>query len=126
MKCELTYEEYIKTMKEMSSKEDLSNFRKNCPITPVLVMLQGKWKNHILFEMSMHDSIRFGELKKALPEITNTMLTTTLRELECYGLIDRIQYNEIPPHVEYSLADKGRDLRPIYYEMFMWGMKHNS
>lgn len=74
--------------------------------------------------MCKHDTMRFGQLKSALPQITNTMLTSTLRELEVGNLITRIQYNEIPPHVEYSLSDKGKDLMPIYYEIYKWSCKH--
>ena len=98
--------------------------RVECLIGPVLRELQGRWKNHVLFEMSKRRSIRFNELKKALPDITNTMLSSTLRDLEDDGLVDRAQYNEIPPHVEYSLTEKGRDLIPVWYEMFKWGMKY--
>ena len=56
--------------------------------------------------------------------ITNTMLTTSLRELESDGLISRKQYNEIPPHVDYSFTQKGKDLLPIFYEMTKWGFKY--
>ena len=68
--------------------------------------------------------IRFGELKKELGGITNTMLTSSLRELEQDGLVNRMQFNEIPPHVEYSLSDKGKDLLPVFYEMTKWGFKY--
>ena len=68
--------------------------------------------------------MRFGELRKALSGITNTMLTNVLRDLEADGLVDRIQYNEIPPHVEYSLTDKGRDLLPVFYAITDWGLKY--
>jgi len=54
------------------------------------------------------------------------MLTATLRELETDGLVNRVQYNEIPPHVEYSLTEKGNDLLPIFYEIAKWGVKHND
>ena len=79
---------------------------------------------HILFEIGKHDVIRFGELKRALPFITNTMLTATLRELEAESLINRQQFNEIPPHVEYSLTEKSKDLMPIFYQVHIWGTKH--
>ena len=65
--------------------------------------LQGIWKFQILYELCIKDPIRFGELRKNIAGITNTMLTSSLRELERDGLVSRIQYNEIPPHVEYSL-----------------------
>jgi len=117
----MTYEEYLQRVKTGITTES-----GNCPVTPVLLMLQGKWKNQILYELCMRDNIRFGEFKKALPEITNTMLTTTLRELEADGLVHREQFNEIPPRVEYSFTDKGRDLLPIFYATTIWGLKHFS
>ena len=87
-------------------------------------MLQGRWKFQIIYELCIKSPIRFGELKKELGGITNTMLTSSLRELEQDGLVDRIQFNEIPPHVEYSLSDKGKDLLPVFYEMTKWGFKY--
>ena len=65
--------------------------------------------------------MRFGELKKAYPRITNTMLTNTLRDLESLGIIRREQFNEIPPHVEYSLTEKGKALLPVFFEISKWG-----
>ena len=52
------------------------------------------------------------------------MLTASLRELEKDGLVSRIQFNEIPPHVEYSLTDKGKALLPVFYEMTKWGFRY--
>ncbi len=114
----ITYDEFLKSIKSIKPSVN------ECHVSHSLVMLQGKWTNHVLFELCKKDSIRFGELRKALPEITNTMLTTTLRELESYELVNRIQYNEIPPHVEYSLTEKGKDLIPIYYEIYKWTIKY--
>ncbi|WP_330601665.1 winged helix-turn-helix transcriptional regulator [Butyrivibrio sp.] len=70
--------------------------------------------------------MRFGQLKKDLPGITNTMLTKSLRELEDDGLVTRIQFNEVPPHVEYSLSDMGKDLFPVFYSIMNWGFKHEK
>ena len=116
---EMNYEEYKEKVK-LGVLTDAGN----CPVTPLLEMLQGKWKFQILYELCIKDPIRFGELKKAIEGITNTMLTTSLRDLEKDGLVSRIQFNEIPPHVEYSLTDKGKDLLPIFFEMTKWGFKH--
>ena len=91
----MSYEEYLEKVKTGILTED-----GNCPVTPLLIMLQGKWKTQVLYEFCINDRMRFGELKKALPGITNTMLTNTLRDLEKDGLIIREQFNEIPPHVE--------------------------
>ena len=121
MKEPMTYEEYLRDVKK-GIVTDLGN----CPVTPLLLMLQGKWKTQILYELCIHDTVRFGLLKKELPGITNTMLTKSLRELEDDGFINRIQYNEIPPHVEYTFTEKGRDLMPIFYQIMLWGFKHES
>ena len=117
----MSYEEYL-----IKVREGIVTDRGNCPVTPLLVMLQGKWKTQVLYEFCIHERIRFGELKKSLPGITNTMLTNTLRELEKDGLILRRQFNEIPPHVEYSLSDMGRDLLPVFYAIMVWGFKHEK
>ena len=91
---------------------------------PVVEMLQSKWKLQLLYWLIIKSPMRFGELKKALRGITNTMLTNVLRELEEDGFVCREQFNEIPPHVEYSLTEKGQDLLPIIYAITAWGMKH--
>ncbi len=96
----------------------------NCPVIPLISMLQGKWKMQIIYELCIKKPMRFGELRKVIPDITNTMLTNALRELESDGLVSRVQFNEIPPHVEYSLTDKGEDLLPVFYTMTKWGFKY--
>ncbi|MCI1722492.1 MAG: helix-turn-helix transcriptional regulator [Lachnospiraceae bacterium] len=98
----------------------------NCPVTPVISMLQGKWKLQIIYELCIKAPMRFGELKKMLGNVTNTALTNALRELEDNDLIHREQFNEIPPHVEYSLTDKGKDLLPVFNAIANWGLKYIS
>ncbi len=98
----------------------------NCPVTPVISMLQGKWKLQIIYELCIKAPMRFGELKKMLGNVTNTALTNALRELEENELIHREQFNEIPPHVEYSLTDKGKDLLPVFNAIANWGLKYIS
>ena len=115
----MTYEEYLRDVKK-GIVTDLGN----CPVTPLLLMLQGKWKTQILYELCIHDTVRFGTLKKELPGITNTMLTNALKELEADGLVHRQQFNEIPPHVEYTLTTKGQDLLPVFYAIAQWGLAY--
>ena len=112
----MSNEEYLTRVKE-GIVTDLGN----CPVTPLLLMLQVKWKTQILYELCIHDTVRFGVLKKELPGITNTMLTNALRELEADGFVHREQFNEIPPHVVYSFTERGRDLLPVFYEIMRWG-----
>lgn len=102
----MTYDEYLRDVKKGILTE-----RGNCSVTPLLIMLQGKWKTRILYELCIYDTVRFSVLKKELEGITNTMQTNALRELEADGLIRREQFNEIPPRVEYSFTERGRDSR---------------
>jgi len=120
-KAYMSYEEYLEKVKKGIVTKD-----GNCPVTPLLVMLQGRWKSQLMYEMCIYDTVRFGQLKKYLPGITNTMLTKSLRELEEDGLIHREQFNEIPPHVEYSLAEMGRDLLPVFYAIMNCGFKYEE
>lgn len=97
-----------------------------CPIRKALGLLNGKWRTYVLYELCRSPTMRFGELKRAIPLITNTMLTSTLRDLEKLGIVYRQQFNEIPPHVEYSLTENGKALFPIFYEIAKWSEKHLS
>lgn len=117
MKKEMTAEQYLQRIMTEEVKD-------NCPMRRTLELLSGKWRTHIIYELCKHPSLRFGELKKAYPYITNTMLTNTLRDLEKIGIVHREQFNEIPPHVEYSLTEKGRELLPVFYEIAKWGEKN--
>ncbi|MBR6950267.1 MAG: helix-turn-helix transcriptional regulator [Oscillospiraceae bacterium] len=117
----MSYEEYLAGL-----KQGIVTKNGNCPVTPLLVMLQGRWKAQVMYELCMYGTVRFGRLRKDLPGITSTMLTRALRELEEDGLISREQFNEIPPHVEYSLTEMGRDLLPVFYAIMNWGFRHEK
>ncbi len=117
MKKELTPKEYLNRVLNNDVSDD-------CPMRRTLALLSGKWRTHVIYELCRRPTLRFGELKRAIPNITKTMLTSTLRELEEAGIVSRRQYDEIPPRVEYSLTDKGRDLLPAFTELAAWGEKH--
>lgn len=119
MKKDIRPKEYIEKLKEKPSDG-------NCPIRKTLELLSGKWRTYVLFELCKNPVCRFGELKKAIPGITNTMLTSTLRELENRGIVNRKQYNEIPPRVEYSLTENGKALLPIFVEIGKWSDKFGA
>lgn len=119
MNKSMTYEEFKSRVGSVILTE-----KGNCPVTPVVQMLQGKWKLQIIYELCIQSPMRFGALKKVLAPITNTMLASALRELEQDKLVERQQYNEIPPRVEYSLTQKGKDLLPVFYAISQWGMKY--
>ncbi len=97
---------------------------KSCPITATMQVLGGKWKV-ILINAIYHTSpARFGELKRSVKGITQSMLTQQLRELEEDGLISRKIYAEIPPRVEYTLTEFGLTLSPIMQSMAKWGEEY--
>ena len=89
-------------------------------------IIQTKWCGRILLELCQKSPQRFGELRKAVPEISNVVLTSALKTLVGKGLVIRTQFNEIPPHVEYSLTDLGRSLKPILDAMQSWGEEYKA
>lgn len=111
------YENFINNLKDYQGNPQ-------CSVLQSLEILQGKWTSRIIFYLLKNDHMRFGELKKSIPQITNTMLTSTLRKLEQEGIVLRKQYNEIPPRVEYALTENGNALLPVFYELGKWGKHH--
>lgn len=112
-----------KMMKEIN--DILGIPEKKASVDKIIPLLHGKWELQIMLEIVRADVLRFGECKKLLPGITNSVLTAALRNLEAWGLISRTQYNEIPPRVEYSPTRKGQSLLPICYEIIKWGSKNS-
>ncbi|WP_312855486.1 winged helix-turn-helix transcriptional regulator [Litoribacterium kuwaitense] len=95
-----------------------------CKAETALDILVGKWKHKILFQLTKHEVLRFNELKRAIPGITQKMLTVQLRELEAEGIVGRKVYSQIPPKVEYSITEYGKTLQPILEAMHDWSEKH--
>ncbi len=100
----------------------------DCPLLLTQRVIFGKWKLSILWFLNKHESMRFGELKKAFddPTLTQKMLTQHLRELENDLLIERRVYNEVPPRVEYSLTEIGNRFGPIINSMEKWGIEYKE
>lgn len=92
-----------------------------CPVEATVSLIEGKWKCVILWHLREEGTLRFGELRKLLPDVTQRMLTNQLRELEDDGLVHRVVYAQVPPKVEYSLSDRGRTLSPILDALKGWG-----
>lgn len=88
-------------------------------------LLSGKWKLEIMWLLNQR-MYRFGELRKAIPGITQHMLTTQLRELEADGLVSRTIYAEVPPRVEYEITEKARGLGPTMAALHAWWAKYGA
>ena len=108
--------------KDRTNKVSCNNYR--CEIEITLEIISGKWKSLILWNLGNHGVIRFNEFRRIIPEITQKMLTQQLRTLEEDGLINREIYNQVPPMVEYSLSEEGKELIPILERMDEWGKNH--
>ncbi len=95
----------------------------DCPVEAALNRIGGKWKGLIVLRLLVRTR-RFNELLRSLPGCTQRMLTNQLRELEADGIVHRKVYAEVPPRVEYSLTEMGRELLPVVRTMCEWGQKH--
>ncbi len=92
-----------------------------CALRRVLDAVGGKWKILILCALNEGGTLRYGQLRRMVYGITNTMLANSLKDLMESGLVVRRQYNEMPVRVEYGLAEKGETLIPILLELKEWG-----
>jgi DNA-binding HxlR family transcriptional regulator len=109
---------------KLQSKKNMVFDENSCPVTATMQVLGGKWKL-ILINAIYHTSpARFGELKRSVKGITQSMLTSQLRQLEDDGVISRKIYAEIPPRVEYTLTEFGLSLSPIVQSMAEWGKQY--
>ncbi len=91
----------------------------------VVNMIGGKWKLRIIYMLAFHEMLRYGELKRLLAPITHKMLAAQLKELERDGLVNRKEYHQVPPKVEYSLTQMGRDLEPVVKEIHRWILQYD-
>lgn len=94
-----------------------------CPYVTAQKILTGKWTLLILYHLSIK-IMRFNELQRALPELTQATLTKQLRMMEENGLIIRTVYNQIPPKVEYELSDLGKQFQPVLDALEIWGIQY--
>lgn len=92
-------------------------------IKAALKVLSGKWTLMILCQLTKR-VVRFNELKRTIPGITQHMLTSSLRELEANGIIQHTIYAEVPPRVEYKMTPHGRSLKPVIEALADWGSLH--
>lgn len=92
----------------------------NCPIRNILSRIGDKWSMLVLYTLETDEAKRFKELQRNISDISQKMLTATLKMLEADGLVKREAFAEVPPRVEYSLSDKGKTLLPHINALLSW------
>lgn len=107
----------------MSGQTTLEQRFGKCPYATAQSLISGKWA--VLILLYLEDGpVRFNELLRKMPKMTHATLSVQLKTLEEYGLIERRQYEAIPPRVEYNLTDIGRKFHPVIEAMETWGNEY--
>ena len=102
-------------------KKSIQSIERCKTVSTIQKILGGKWKIEIIYYITFKDIHRFGELRRAIGDITESSLTKQLRELEADGFISRYEFKEVPPHVEYNLTSLGESFIPVFEHMKRWG-----
>lgn len=112
-----------KTSEEFPDQEKRQK-KFECSIGFTMTVIGSKWRAIILWHITKHPFIRYGRLKKSIPNISHKILSQELKALEADGLVQRTAYAEIPPRVEYSLTERGKSLEKVLTELCLWGRKY--
>lgn len=108
-------------------KEEIQNATfPDCPIRNVISRITDKWSLLVLYTLEQQEMLRFKELWRQIPDISQKMLTSTLRHLENDGLVSREVFAEVPPRVEYCLSERGKSLMPHLDALISWALEHFS
>lgn len=108
----------------MNKKKILDATFPTCPIRNVISHITDKWSLLVLYTLEQKSVLRFSDLWRQIPDISQKMLTSTLRNLENDGIIVREVFMEVPPRVEYSLSERGKSLMPHLDALISWGLEH--
>ena len=106
----------------INDMNEIKNFlpSENCPIRNLLCRLGDKWSMLVLISLNTNGVMRFSDLQRSIGDISQRMLTVTLRSLEADGLVSRTIYPEVPPRVEYALTVSGESLMPHIGSLVDW------
>ncbi len=96
----------------------------DCPIRNILARFSDKWSLLVLYTLSQQPTMRFNALRRAIPDISQKMLTNTLRTLEEDGFVTRTIYAEVPPRVEYTVTDRALSLIPHVNSLIGWAQEN--
>ena len=110
-------------MKKMIRNQVVDPLFPQCPVRNVLSRIGDRWS--LLVLLALHDkaeAMRFSDLCRAIPDVSQKMLTSTLRKLEADDLLSRTIYPEVPPRVEYKLTKRGKTLIPLLNQLVDWSL----
>ena len=111
----------------MNSKKEIQSATfPDCPIRNVISHITDKWSLLVLYTLEQNEVLRFKDLWRQIPDISQKMLTSTLRHLEDDGIISREVFTEVPPRVEYQLSERGKSLMPHLDALILWGIEHQE
>ena len=111
----------------MNNKREIQNATfPDCPIRNVISHITDKWSLLVLYTLEQKEVLRFKDLWRQIPDISQKMLTATLRHLEDDGIISREVFTEVPPRVEYQLSERGKSLMPHLDALILWGIEHQE
>lgn len=109
---------------EQKNKEVRDALFPDCPIRNVLSRVGDKWSLLVLYSLQHREPVRFKELQRQIPDISQKSLTQTLRTLEVDGFVTREVFPEVPPRVEYSLTPRALSFLPLVENMIKWAMEN--
>jgi len=95
----------------------------SCGLDVALAVIGGKWKPLVLYHLAK-DTLRYGELRRAVGAVTHKVLIQQLKDLEADGIVKRVDHREIPPRVDYSLTKLGQTLAGALVPLCQWGTEH--
>lgn len=96
----------------------------DCPVRQVIARFGDKWSLLVVLLLRRHETVRFNELGRLIPDISSRVLSSTLRRLEADGYVSRKVYPVVPPRVEYALTETGRSLVPLVDRLTEWAQLH--
>jgi DNA-binding HxlR family transcriptional regulator len=111
--------------RQLWDRKEMKKDAFTCGLDAALFVLGGKWKPLILFHLA-HGTRRYGELRRAVGSVSDKVLIQQLKELQADGIVDRLDYGEIPPKVEYSLTALGKTLGKALAPLCDWGTKYST
>ena len=108
----------------MNRKEIINATFPDCPVRNVISRITDKWSLLVLYTLEQYKVLRFKELWRLIPDISQKMLISVLRNLEKDGIVSREVFKEVPPRVEYRLTGRGDSLMPHLDALLSWGLEH--